>query len=542
MSNRRMLFATALLLAGAVPQAACNALTGVGDLVVGDTSGASGMGGASDPTTVVGPGVTTGGGTSTVTSTVTSSDAVSSSSTGEPPLPPLVAAQGIAISQIAIYQGVKRVLMKDGSAPTSKVPVIAGRPSLVRVFATADSAYDGSLVTARLDLGDGSPIEIQTTVEGTPSDGALGSTINFEVPAAAMVPGLTYRVDLLQPPEHSAGDNLKASYPASGASPIPAQSAGKSLKIELVPVAYGADGSNRKPDMSAAQLKAYKDSFYRMYPVADVEILVHAVVSWKNSVYADGNGWDGLLDAIATLRQNDNAPDDVYYYGIFSPTSDAGQFCGGGCVAGLGMIGAASDAYSRAAIGLGFTGEIATGTAVHEVGHNHGRKHSPCGGAQGTDPAYPYAGASIGVWGYDLLTKELFSPDKLTDVMGYCNPVWISDFTYKALFDRIKFVNNASVIYPPELVDRTYQRARIDGEGKLTWLPDTLIHTPPMGEPLTITVQSALGDEAVTAQLYPYDHLPGGVLVWPRPSTVTTGITVPHAGKVTKLSRAAASW
>ncbi len=62
--------------------------------------------------------------------------------------------------------------------------------------------------------------------------------------------------------------------------------------------------------------------------------------------------------------------------------------------------------------------------------------------------------------------------------MGYCTPIWISDFTYKALFDRIKS----------------------------------------------------------------YDHLPGGVLVWPQPNRATTGITVHRAGRVTKLSRAAASW
>ncbi len=218
MSNRRMLFVPALLLAGAAPLAACNSITGVDELVISNSAGAGG-----------GPGVTTGG----FTTAMTSGDAVSSS-TGEPLL---VAAQGVSIEQIAIYQGVKRVLMNDGSVPSSKVPLIAGRPSLVRVFATADGTYDGSPITALLDLGDGSPIEIQATLAGAPSDGALESTINFDVPAAAMAPGLTYRVDLFQPPEHSSGNNPRASYPESGASPIPAQSSGKSLKIELVPIA-----------------------------------------------------------------------------------------------------------------------------------------------------------------------------------------------------------------------------------------------------------------------------------------------------------------
>jgi predicted small secreted protein len=524
MSKRRTLFATALLLAGALPLAACNALTGVDDLVI------SGAGGAT------GAGATVGG------SGGASSGEPVSSSTGLPQPPPFVAAQGVSIGQIALYQGVKRALMQDGNSPSSKVPVVAGRPALIRVFATVDATYDGSPVTARLDLGDGAPLEVQQVLQGTPSDDALESTINFDVPASSMVQGMSYRVDLLQPPAHSEGDNQGASYPASGSSPIAAQSTGKSLKVELIPVSYGADGSKRLPDTSPEQLQAYKERFFKLYPVAEVEILMHDPMAWNSQVSANGNGWDTLLDGIANLRQSDNAPADVYYFGIFSPTQDPGQFCGGGCVAGLGMIGSPQDTYARAAIGLGYPGDIATETAVHEIGHNHGRQHSPCGGAQGTDPAYPYSGASIGVWGYDLLDKKLQSPDDVTDVMGYCQPVWVSDFTYEALFTRIKFVNNASVIYPPEVLDRTYQRARVDGEGKLTWMSDARIHAPPMAEPLTITVQTALGSESVDAQLYPYDHLPGGVLVWPQPKSATKAITVHRAGKSTTLSRAAASW
>jgi hypothetical protein len=528
MSNRRTLFATALLLTGALPLSACNALTGVDDLVI------SGGAGAGDATGAGGAVSGSGGG-------ATSSDAASSS-TGEPPPPPFVAAQGVSIGQIALYQGVKSVLMQDGSSPSSKVPVVAGRQALIRVFATADATYDGSPVTARLDLGVGAPIEVQQVLQGTPSDGALQSTINFDVPASAMAPGMSYRVDLLQPPSHSKGNNPSAGYPASGSSPIPAQSTGKSLKIELIPVSYGADGSQRLPDTSAGQLQAYKERFFKLYPVADVEITVHDPFAWNSKVSANGSGWDALLDEIANLRQSDNAPADLYYFGIFSPTQSMNQFCGGGCVAGLGMIGSPQDAYARAAIGLGFPGDVATETAVHEIGHTHGRQHSPCGGAQGTDPAYPYSGASIGVWGYDLLDRKLLSPDDVTDVMGYCDPVWVSDFTYAAFFKRIKFVNNASVFYPPEALDRTYQRARLDGEGHLTWMSDARIHAPPMAEPLAITVQTALGSESVEAQLYPYDHLPGGVLVWPQPKSATKAITVARAGKTTTLSRAAASW
>src|SRR5262249_33750936 len=147
------------------------------------------------------------------------------------------------------------------------------------------------------------------------------------------------------------------------------------------------------------------------------------------------------------------------------------QFCAQGCVAGLGMIPANSqDSYSRAAVGVGYSGDMAWTTAIHEIGHTQGRSHAPCGGAQGVDPGFPDSQAGIGVWGYDLVSKQLISPTQGKDMMGYCDPYWISDYTYKGIFDRIKFVNNAEIFVPEELKNRTWERASIDGQGKLTWL------------------------------------------------------------------------
>jgi hypothetical protein len=73
-------------------------------------------------------------------------------------------------------------------------------------------------------------------------------------------------------------------------------------------------------------------------------------------------------------------------------------------------------------------------------------------------------------------------------------------------------------------------------------MKDVLIHLPPSAEPQPITLQTGLGDSTVEAQFYPYDHLPGGVLVWPQPASGTKGITLVRDGKVTTLSRASGSW
>src|SRR6185436_14312363 len=148
------------------------------------------------------------------------------------------------------------------------VPVVAGRDALVRVFVQTDGAYDGMPVTAHLFLGQGStPLEVVGTVQGASSEGALDSTINFDVPGASIVAGVTYRVELTQATYR--GDNPAASTPAAGGfDPLGAASDGEGLKLVVVPVQYGADGSNRGPDTSAAAIQAYKDAFMGTYPIA----------------------------------------------------------------------------------------------------------------------------------------------------------------------------------------------------------------------------------------------------------------------------------
>ncbi len=501
---------------------ACNNLTGVNDLEVsgsGDTKGATSGGGGQGQGGAGAGGEQTGAGAGPVTI-------------------PMVAAKGVSIREVALYQGVKRPLAQNGSPAPGTIPVVEGRPALLRVFVDTDGGYDQSPVTANLYLGSGSaPLVVTKTINGPSNDAALGSTINFDLPAEVMTGGLNYRVELQQPADHSDGNNPAASYPASGTDAINVQSNGQKLRIKIVPVSYQADGSGRLPDTSPSQLKAYEDLFFGMYPVREVEITVRQPMNWSYDVESYGNGWGELLDAVANLRQQDGAPSDVYYYGAFSPASSPNQYCGGGCVAGLGMIGSAQDSYTRAAIGLGWTGDMATETAVHEVGHNHGREHAPCGGAQGVDPGYPYAGAKIGVWGYDLVSKTLLNPNSTTDMMGYCSSIWVSDYTFKALFSRVKSVNKAKVMVAPELLDRVYDRARVDGEGNLTWLSSEQIHEPPMGEPTLATIATAVGSAAVEAQYFPYDHLPGGVLVWPRGAALTTGIAISLRGKLLAASR-----
>jgi hypothetical protein len=62
-----------------------------------------------------------------------------------------------------------------------------------------------------------------------------------------------------------------------------------------------------------------------------------------------------------------------------------------------------------------------------------GRNHAPCGGAAGADPSYPVANGRLDVQGWDFVSGRLVSPTQTFDLMGYCDPQWVSNFNYRAV-------------------------------------------------------------------------------------------------------------
>jgi hypothetical protein len=499
---------TAFLLAG------CNALTGADDYVINygddtaategsgaDGSGASGQG-------ANGQGASGQGG---------NGQGGNGQGAGDP-LENSGPVDGVTINSIVLYQSVERPLMENGGAASSAAPVVADREGLLRVFYSADGGYNGQPVTARFLVDGEDALQVQATLGGSSQAGDLDSTININIPPGYLGVGSAYRLDIVQALELTTGNNVAATYPTTPGTmeATGARQAG-TLTVTLVPVRYDADGSGRLPDTSAAQLKRYEDLFYAMYPITDIDIQVRSqVLPWNSTISSNGNGWSNLLDSIASLRNSDNAAFNNYYYGIFEPSSSVSNFCGGGCVAGLGFLGGPGDDWSHAAIGLGFTGDMSAETAVHELGHNHGRGHAPCGNVSGADGSFRYSGGAIGSWGYNMVSGELYDPNVVKDMMGYCDPTWISDYNFANIFDRIQTVNSAANIFTPEhLRNLTYGQARVEPDGSMTWLNDVVLERPPLGELTAVSVDTAAGTEQTSASFIRYDHIEGGVLLIP---------------------------
>jgi len=309
------------------------------------------------------------------------------------------------------------------------VPLVAGRNGLLRVFVDANQANAATPEVRARFYRTGTLIQtvtIPAPAASVPTDTAgsqasLARTWNATLPASLLQPGLDIVLDV-DPgnlvPESNDGDN---SYPSNGVPLSLNLQTVATLDLRLVPIHRTAD--NTTGNVSAANAAQFVDQTVRMHPLAAVNVDVRAAYTYTDTAQiqsSDGNGvWLRILSQMSALQAAEGGTKN--YYGVIATPY-------GGGVAGYGYV------PGRAAVGWDKL-PSASGVAAHELGHNFGRSHAPCGGAGSPDPNFPYAGGLTGQWGYDMVAGTL-KPPTSTDLMGYCSNTWISDYTYVGVMSR----------------------------------------------------------------------------------------------------------
>ncbi|MEO6951699.1 MAG: M66 family metalloprotease [Polyangia bacterium] len=426
---------------------------------------------------------------------------------------------GLGVTAVSLFQGLEAPLVVDGAAaPDGRVPIVAGRAGLLRVLVTAEDSWVSHPIVARLELtqaGKALPAMEQTVSPlGTSTQADLTSSINFDLPAETISTDLTWSISLHETAKKlaSRGESKAARYPATGEAPIAANVTGN-ITLTIIPISYEADGSSRLPDTSDAQIARFRDKMMQLYPVTDVQITVGDPISWTRPVSANGSGWDRLLSAIIQKRAQDGVAPTVYYYGLFAPQASFSAYCAQGCVLGLSPLAAdPMDDTMRASLGVAYPDMEAESdiTFVHEVGHAHGRQHAPCM-TPDPDPNYPYTLAELGSWGYNDATKTLLDPSGISrDMMSYCQNQWISDYTYQALYDRVRAVDNSP--YRIE-IPASWHTLLVARDGSVTRGTSFTARRPPIGTERAITRTMGGTTDTIVGHFYAYDHLAGGMLM-----------------------------
>ena len=300
------------------------------------------------------------------------------------------------------------------------VPLVQGRDGYLRVFVTANQ-FNGAAPAVRVQFYSSGVLVQTSTINApgvttplSPDEGTLSSSWNLPVPKALIQPNLSILVDV-DPTnaiaESNEGDN---NFPASATPLAMDVRTTSTFNVRFVPIFQSVNG--RLGNVTAGNKDQYLTETMKMHPLAaynaDVRVQFttgQPAVDAANS----NNAWTLIVGELNAARTADGST--RYYFGVINPTYTSG-------VAGVGYVG------GQSALGWDKL-PSASGVAAHEWGHNWGRNHAPCGGPSGIDPFYPHADGSTGVYGLDVATATLEPPTN-SDLMGYCTPEWISDYTY----------------------------------------------------------------------------------------------------------------
>lgn len=292
------------------------------------------------------------------------------------------------------------------------VPLVAGRDGLLRVFLVAGQENPYSPEIQVKLFHERTLVETITASSGRtiPTDPGVGELIdswNAVIPGGLVQPNLSV---LIQPDPED--DIPLTQFPADG-EPLPLDVRDTPpLRLTMIPVEVSA--TDETGDVDEDNLDTYLEQPRDLFPISSYDTDVHATYTTD---IEPGEGFaSDLLPEIEALRMAEGS--DRHYYGVFSSSVDRS-------LSGFGYI------PGKAAVGV----EESSSILAHELGHNFNQLHTPCGDPANIDPDYPYLNADIGKYGVDVDQLALRPPGEWKDLMSYCGPEWISDYTYTRILN-----------------------------------------------------------------------------------------------------------
>jgi len=313
------------------------------------------------------------------------------------------------------------------------VPLVQGRPGLLRIFLRARSVgVAAPPVRVRL-VESATGAVVRTWIATSPLSSiptgvfeeARGGSWNVAVPGDDVRAGRHVVVEL-DPVSGVSPDRVRATVrlPAAGNLDV---RPGERLPVVIVPVIQ----SGLRPDVDTTRTaESWIELAGAAHPVAGVDLVVAAPYATGVVLGPDGDGWSELLGELDRKRVAEGSP--RLYLGAVRVSYTSGT-------AGRGLIGGRAALASDVA---GFYPRI----VAHELGHNLGLLHAPCGTSDlaSIDPSWPtdpaHDDAHIGVFGWDPRSDAVKDPAATWDLMSYCggaDATWTSDHGYRRALEGL---------------------------------------------------------------------------------------------------------
>jgi hypothetical protein len=326
-------------------------------------------------------------------------------------------------------------LTQSAQTFSGSVPLVQNRDGYLRVFVVA-SRSNAALASVKVRFFNGLIPVDSATVSGpvpvptTADESSLSYSWNVAVPGSRVQPNLRIQAEVDPAGTVVETDETDNLYPALAPLTMDVRTV-PAVDVTFVPVIQlGIPVARRVPgNVSNANTAQFVNLTQKMHPVSAINSVVHAdyTTTTTDTLQAlnANQAWTTILGEIDALRIAESSA--RYYYGVAHVSYPSG-------VAGVAYVSNASIG-GRAAMGWDDAGTAGI-IAAHELGHNWARRHSPCGGPSDIDGAYPLPDGTIGTYGVDVAAQALHPPSS-KDVMGYCDPKWISDYTYRGVMNYL---------------------------------------------------------------------------------------------------------